>query len=269
MSGEHWEFIVLGSGTSTPHPRRAPSGFWLQTAAGSLLLDCGAPTAHRVAQERLDWAQLDAVWISHFHLDHVGGLAPLLFGTKYAAQTHARRKPLTVFGPRGISELLRALDQANDYRLREQPFPLEVREVEPGVDFAVLAGVNARALDTPHTAESLALKLTSEADPSLSLVYTSDTGQADELADFARDATLLVIECSFWRRTLVPIHLDLEGAMRVAREAAPGRALLTHFYDEWDGVDVAAEAKKLWAGETVEARDGLRLRIEGRASSSP
>jgi len=28
-----------------------------------------------MAQERVDWPNLDVIWISHLHLDHCGGLA--------------------------------------------------------------------------------------------------------------------------------------------------------------------------------------------------
>src|ERR671938_16715 len=106
------KIVVLGSGTSVPHPQRASSAHWLETEGGSLLLDASASSVHRMAQEGLDWVNLDAIWISHFHLDHVGGLAPFLFGTKYAPQTQKRRQPLTVYGPRGIEKLLRRFDEA-------------------------------------------------------------------------------------------------------------------------------------------------------------
>jgi ribonuclease BN (tRNA processing enzyme) len=49
--------------------------------------------------------------------------------------------------------------------------------------------------------------------------------------------------------------------MRLARLAAPRRALLSHLYPEWDGINLTAEARKLWDGETIEARDGLRLDV--------
>jgi len=255
------KLIVLGSGTSVPHPRRSSSAHWVETRGGTLLLDPSATAVHRAAEEGLDWAGLDAVWVSHFHLDHVGGLAPFLFSTKYAPQTRARRKPLHVYGPRGTRKLLEAFDGAGDYKLFEQPFPVEVRETAPRAEFEMLPGVRAATLSTPHTSESLALRLDDTAGGGASLAYTSDTGYADALADFARGVKLFLLECSFFRAKSVEIHLELSEAMRLARRAAPGRVVLSHLYPEWDGVDLAAEAAKLWDGETIEARDGLRLEV--------
>ncbi|MFL6208248.1 MAG: MBL fold metallo-hydrolase [Pyrinomonadaceae bacterium] len=253
------QLVVLGSGTSVPHPARAAAAHWLQTSGGSLLLDCSAAAVHRMAQEGLDWVNLDAIWISHFHLDHVGGLAPFLFGTKYAPQMQTRRKPLAVYGPRGLGKLFRAFDWANDYGLAKQPFPFEIREVPPRSSFTPLPGLRGETFSTPHTGESLALKLT-DADGA-TLVFTSDTGPADALAEFARNVDLLFMECSFWRDKPVDTHLELADAMRLAARADPRRVLLAHLYPQWDGVDLAAEAQKLWPGETIAASDGLRLHI--------
>jgi len=250
---------VLGSGTSVPHPRRSSSAHWLEAGGGTLLLDISAPAVHRMAEEGLDWPSLDAVWVSHFHLDHVGGLAPFLFGTKYAPQTRGRRKPLNVYGPRGTGELLKKFDEAGGYKLFEQPFPLNVREVAAGEGFEIFGGLKASAFKTPHTGESLAIRL--EEAGGASLVYTSDTGFAEPLAEFARGAGLFLLECSFFRTKPVETHVVLEEAMRLARLAAPRRVMLAHLYPEWDGVDIREEAAKLWGGEVIEARDGLRLEV--------
>jgi ribonuclease BN (tRNA processing enzyme) len=250
---------VLGSGTSVPHPRRSASAHWVEAEGGTLLLDCSGPAVHRMAEENCDWAALDAVWVSHFHLDHVGGLAPLLFGTKHAPQTKGRRKPFTVFGPRGTERLLRRFDEAGGYQLFEQPFPFEVREVAPRAEFEPLPGLRGMTLSTPHTSESLALRLTDR--QGTSLVYTSDTGFTEALAGFARAADLFLLECSFFRSKPVKLHLELSEAMELARLSGARRVMLSHLYPEWDGVNLAAEAKRLWDGETIEARDGLRLKI--------
>ncbi|HEY7785088.1 MAG TPA: MBL fold metallo-hydrolase [Pyrinomonadaceae bacterium] len=251
------KLVVLGSGTSVPHPRRASAAFWLETENGTMLLDVSADAAHRAAQEKLDWAELDAIWVSHFHLDHMGGLAPFLFGLKWAPQTQSRRKPLIVFGPEGLKRILEAVDHSNNYGFLNQPFPLELFEVKPNAGFVPLPGLSARTFSTPHTDESMAIRLTEE--NGTSIVYSSDTGFSDHLVEFSRDADVLLLECSFRANKPVEKHLQLSDAMTIAKTARPGKLVLTHLYPEWDGIDVAAEAKALWSGQTIEAHDGLCL----------
>jgi len=91
------------------------------------------------------------------------------------------------------------------------------------------------------------------------LVYTSDTGYSEELAEFAAGATMLLMECSFYKNKPVKTHLELTDAMELARKSAPQMLVLSHLYFEWDGIDLAGEARKLWPGETIAAFDGLRL----------
>jgi len=254
------KFIILGSGTSVPHPQRSASAYWLETSNQTLLLDCSASAVHRMAQENLDWANLDAIWISHFHLDHVGGLAPFLFGTKYAPETQGRRKTLKIFGPQRLKNLIEKFDETNDYGLFEQPFPVEITEVEPLEKFEILENAEAFAVKTPHTDESLAIHIKDKNDKTF--VYTSDTGFTKDLASLARNADLLLMECSFFKNKPVEKHLELDEAMYIIRDAKPKKAVLTHIYPEWDKVDFQKEIAKFSPlCEVIEAKDGLRLDI--------
>lgn len=251
------KFIVLGSGSSVPHPARSSSAYWLETADGSILLDCSASSIHRIAQENLDWVNLDTIWISHFHLDHCGGLFPFLFGTKYAPETQDRTKPLRIFGRKGLKDLVERFD---DYELLKQPFPVEIVEIEPLESFEILPKTEAIALDTPHTTESSAIFIRDSEDKTL--VFTADTGFAKELGNFARNVDLFVMECSFVKNKPVEKHLELAEAMYLTRYANPEKAMLTHFYPEWDAVDFQSEVEKFSPNcEVIEAKDGLRLKI--------
>lgn len=253
------KLTVLGSGTGIPHARRASSAYWLETSGGTVLLDCSASVASRMAAAGLDWPNLDAIWISHFHLDHLGGLAPLLAGTKHAAEMKARIKPLRILGPTGLRELIERFSNANNYKLLEQPFPFEIIEVEALEPFDIVPGVEAVAMKTPHTDESLAIHVR---DGEKTFVYTSDTAVDETLATFANRVAVLLIECSFVRDKPAKKHLELAEAMHVIRKARPKLSVLTHLYPEWDDVDLETEIGRFeTACEVIFASDGLTIEV--------
>lgn len=225
-----------------------------------MLLDCAPSAIHRLPAEGCDWAGLDAIWISHFHLDHCGGLAPLLFALKYAPETAGRTKPLRIFGPAGIGGLVTAFDGVSNYRLLEQPFPVEIIETETSEPFAIAAGLTAVTAKTPHTPESHAIHLRDAA--GRTLVFTSDTGFHEPLAAFARHTDLFILECSFIRNKPVEKHLELAEAIWLIHRAEPVRAVLTHLYPEWDATDLPTELTPCNPRcEILAAEDGLTLEL--------
>jgi ribonuclease BN (tRNA processing enzyme) len=253
------KLTVLGSGSTVPHPTRTSSAYWLETSGGSILLDCSATAPMRMAQEGVNWPNLDSIWISHFHMDHCGGLGPLLAGTKHAPRIKGRTKPLRIFGPAGIKRLVDNFSGVNNYRLLDQPFMVDVVEVEPLKKFEIVPGISATAISTPHTAESHAIRIE---DRNQVLVYSADTGFFERIGSFADGADLLVLECSYFKGKRAKKHLELSEAIELIRKARPKGAMLTHFYEEWDKVDFVAEVAKFTPPcEVIEAVDGLRVEM--------
>lgn len=255
------ELIVLGSGGAAPQKERSPSGYWLETAESRVLLDCSAAVSSRMLAEHLPWHELDAVWISHFHADHCGGLLPFLSSIRHASETAERSKRLNIYGPRGLKDLIEKLSGVHNYRLLQQAFPVHVTEVESLEEFALTRDLTAVPMKTPHTEESLALHLRDKADTTF--VYTSDTGFAPEIGAFARRVDLLLIEATFPTGKGIAKHLELAEAMFLIRKADPKCAVLTHLGPEWDGIDIekaAAEFSPMCP--VTAAEDGLRINFE-------
>ena len=254
------KLVVLGSGTANPHSKRSSSGFWLETESGNILMDLSASAVHRLAQEGLNWGNIDALWISHFHLDHCAGLAPFLFATRHAPETQGRTKPLRIFGAKGLKDLLNEFDRIADSKLLQQSFPVEVIETGHLEPFKILEDVTSISMSTPHTHDSYAIRITDNS--GVTIVYTSDTGFRKDLHVFAKESDLLIIESSFIRNKKSEKHLELAEAIYVIQHAKPKRAMLTHFYAEWDEVNFKTEIDRFSPGcEVIEAVDGLRLTI--------
>ena len=251
--------VVLGSGSTVPHPRRTSSAYWLETSGGNILLDCSATAPHQMAKFGVGWPGLDAIWISHFHMDHIGGLGPLFAGTKHAPQMRDRRKPLTIYGPPGFEKLFDGISAVRDYKLREQPFPLNVVEVDSMEKFEIVAGVEAIAMSTEHTPESHAIHVR---DGENTLMYSADTGFDERIAAFATNVDLMLLECAFVHQKPNEKHLVLKEAIHLIRKAKSHRAMLTHFYPEWDDVDFKREVELLAPRcEVIQAEDGMTVEL--------
>jgi ribonuclease BN (tRNA processing enzyme) len=183
-----------------------------------------------------------------------------MYSPRFVKKAERSKKVMIVGGgPAGLEALIRKFDTANNYKLFRQPFPLEFIEIRPLEKFQFLKDVEAVAIKTPHTAESLALHVRS---PNAAFFYTSDTGFDEALAATARNVDLLLIECSFVRDKPVKGHLELAEAMHLVRRASPKRVMLTHLYSEWDSVDFQSEVAKFEPGcDVIEAVDGLSTEL--------
>jgi ribonuclease BN (tRNA processing enzyme) len=212
-----------------------------------------------MAEENLDWWDLDSIWISHFHFDHCAGIAPLLFATRGTPAVADRKKPLKFFGAPGLRRLIGHFDDAGNNKLLDQHFPIEIIEVEPLEAFEIVDGVEAVAHSTPHTPDSHALHLREN---DSTLVFSSDTGFDETLATLARRIDLFIVESSFVKDKTVDKHLELSEAIHLIRRAEPKRAMLTHFYSDWDDVDFEKEVGRLSPGcEVLQAVDGLKVSV--------
>ena len=246
------DVLFVGTAGSAPTARRGLPATLVRRGGERLLFDCGEGTQRQLIRSS-GLVEIDEVFITHFHADHVLGLPGML--KTYGLQ--ARERLLTVSGPPGLRrvfEMLRPL-------IGRTPYEVRVREVEPGAElrrdgyvlaaFAVDHGVAALGwalvederpgVFSPDAAEELGVRpgpefgrlqrgetvtgtrgevgpdqVMGEARAGRKLVLTGDTAPCEMTAAVAHDADLLVHEATF---------LDEEAERaRVTRHATAGGA---------------------------------------------
>jgi ribonuclease Z len=117
------EVTFLGTGASAPSARRSTAAVLVARGRDRLLFDCGEGT-QRQMQKSLGLTQVDEIYLTHYHADHMLGLPGLL----KTYDLTDREAPLRVFGPPGLKELFTILRPLIG-RLR---YPLALEELRPG-----------------------------------------------------------------------------------------------------------------------------------------
>ncbi|MBL0171292.1 MAG: ribonuclease Z [Gemmatimonadaceae bacterium] len=243
---------TIGTGTAAPHPTRAAPAHLVNAGSVSLLLDCGAGAAHRMAALGLNWSAITHVALTHFHPDHVSDVVMLVMGWRWG-QLPARSEPVTIYGPVGTGALLESLAAIYGAWLLAPGFPLTIREVARDEVIRLPDGVQLTAFPVPHTAESMAYSVTQDGKR---LVYTGDTGYDEALADWSAGCDVLLTECSLPDGMAIREHLTPRQAGAIAARAHAKRLVLTHFYQPVETVDIIAEVAEHYAGPVVLATDG-------------
>ncbi len=239
-----------GSGDAFGSGGRYQACIHLRTGDGQhpVLVDCGATSLSALRRADLDPAEIAAVFVSHLHGDHFGGLPFLILDGQF---TH-RTKPLTVAGPPGtarrLTDAMECLFPGSSAVSRR--FRLDVTELRPGVTSSV-AGVQVTGweVDHPSGAPALALRLGLG---NRVIAYTGDTAWTDVLLEVAAGADLLIAE-AYRMDKGIPHHLRHADLAARRHLLTSDRIVLTHM-----GPDVLDRQDEV-VFET--ARDGLVLDI--------
>src|SRR5690349_7987837 len=96
---------VVGCGDAFGSGGRANTCFWIESGDITVALDFGATSLVALKRLSLPPSRIDLVVLSHLHGDHFGGLPFLLLDGHFEGR---RDKPLTIIGPVGTAERLRA-----------------------------------------------------------------------------------------------------------------------------------------------------------------
>ena len=212
------QLTVIGSSPAWPNPGGACSGYVVD---GRLLLDCG-PGVLAKLRRREAWPSVEAIAITHLHLDHWGDLIPWVWGRLFGP---GETRPALWLPPGSSEELRPILHRLGNEDMLERAF--DVSEYEPRRAFTV-AGLEVTAVPVVHyNIDAYGFRVQDDR----VLAYSGDTGPCDGLVELSRDADLLLCEATLERGELdgdMRGHLSADEALDAYRDSGARRLLLTH-----------------------------------------
>ena len=153
---------------------------------------------------------------------------------------------------------MNSLKEAYGSNLFEPKFPVNLHMVAPGERVSLTRDCRLSVAKTPHTKESLAVRIESGAG---AICYTGDTDYSEEVASFFNKASLMISECSFRERREGVPHVSVSDVARMASLAEAARLVVTHFYFDVDEQELKQELQNGFSGEVIIGRDGMSLDV--------
>lgn len=286
---------LCGSGSPLPDPRRASSCTAVIAGKNLYLVDAGPGSERKLELMRLNPGKVKALFLTHFHSDHIGDLGELMLKRWSGG---SRKTPLDVFGPTGVETVVKGFDQAysldHEYRIMHhgpETVPpsgaggtARTFSFPEGEDEKVIIeeeGLKVTAFPVDHTPVKPAVGYRFDY-KGRSVVISGDTVPVQSLLNQARGSDLLVHEAlqpilisrlkdiaqKIGRTNTAKImgdilnyHTSPEDAARIAEKAGVRYLLLTHIIPPLPVADLKAaflgEARKLYRGPITVGEDGM------------
>jgi ribonuclease BN (tRNA processing enzyme) len=258
------KLTVLGGSAAGPNPGQGCSGYLVESGTTRLVVDLGAGTFPEL-RRHADYRQLDAVVVSHGHLDHFLDILTLRYALAYNPVAADRRLPLWL-PPGGLALLTRLAESiADDPDTGEFLSVFDVNQYDPVAPLTV-GELELQFHPTVHYVRCWAIRISNRVDGDL--FYTADTGPAANLAAVAKDSYVVVAEGTDRGRSQEPFesrgHLTPAEAGALARDARASVLVLSHLWAEDDPFQAVREASQTFGRPVELATPGLRLHWQGK-----
>jgi len=226
----------------------ASGGAWLTLGSTQILLDPGPGSLVQTAKRKLDPVKLDAIILSHKHLDHSGDINIMIEamtdggikhrGTVFAPSDALDQDPVILSYLRPYPQDIQILTEDGTYTINDVSFRTPVRHKHPVETYGFI-------FETPRHTFS----------------WITDTRYFENLAGHYK-GDLLVINVVRLKAGATLDHLSLPEAKSIIEELKPRVAILTHFgMTMWRAKpwELAGELSEETGVYVIAARDGLKF----------
>ena len=257
---------MLGTGTPVPNAERLGSAILIEVAGKRLLFDCGRGAVIRLKQAGVSPSEIDGLFLTHLHSDHVVGIPDLWLSGWFLG----RDRPLRVWGPKGTRHMSEHLTQAFAFDvairtstegLSSAGAKIDARDIEQG-DAYNEGSIRVSPFLVDHGSVKPAFGYRVEYEGH-SVVISGDTKFSQNLIKFAEHAGCLIHAAwSPSSKNPTPPSLrslaSAEDAGRAFAIVRPKLGVIYHYKHEtglWDAV------QKEYKGAFVVAKDLMVINV--------
>ncbi|MCD4558101.1 MBL fold metallo-hydrolase [Schaalia sp. lx-100] len=209
---------------------------------------------------------LDAVFFSHCHADHIADIISLHVYKRWGPGVQF--PPILVIGPQQTRHRIRQIDGCDDTETYEGEFSFI--EASEGVPISV-GPLTLTPYAGWHSVPSYGVRIegphATDVARRVSLFYTGDTDECESIIRGAQGADLLLSEVGFTSSdTTRGIHMDGARVGRVATQTQPGQLVLTHIQPWVEVAQVLGELRSTWSGPVSVAQEDRIFQVGGISS---
>ncbi len=219
------EVIFVGTGDAFHSGNRAHQAIWIRTPDVQFLVDCGSTTLYRMKALNLLPQDLEAIFFTHFHADHMSGAVYIDLNL---AITTNKTKKLLYAGPQGLEDRIRKFNQlCYPSFYREDKYSPLVEEYEAEKSYSACSDkIKIKTFSVTHAPESLAYLIEVGGKR---IAISGDTQWDDNLIPLAKESDLFICECFHYKKFDPPIgHLSYEELLEKKDHFSHTRMLLVH-----------------------------------------
>ena len=246
---------ILGSGTAVPSLERNSSGVLVQEEGINTLVDFGYGTLKQLLHLGITYHEIDRIFFTHNHPDHMCDLIPFLFGARYIPS--AREKDLEIVAGPGFQKFFDKLMSAFGRWLIPSEYKLHITEIDEGSQKFGLHQVAFKKVR--HIDMSRGYRFVNSTGKSL--VLSGDTDYCQEMIELGRGADLMILECAMPDGNKISGHLVPSLAGKLAKEAGCKMLCLNHFYPPCELHAMRETVSALFKGELFLAHDLLQFEL--------
>ena len=244
---------IIGSGTMVPSNERNSSGVLLEYENTCSMVDFGYGSMHSLLKKGLTYHDIDRIYFTHNHPDHICDLIPFLFASRYPKDP--RKKDLQIIAGPGFKQFFDTLMKA--YKNWLVPTTYKVEIIDQDEETKSYDGLVVTSKKVKHIELSRGYRF--EFSNGKSVVVSGDTDYCDEMIDLGRKADLMILECSMPDEMKVQGHMTPSECGKLAQKANCRKLCLTHFYPVCDQKNLREKCLAGYSGDLFLAEDFMEF----------